>query len=579
MNLDLRELLPENDKKTMENYINLYANGNTDCKNIDDVLREWADSKRTLYHTLGDKFIVEFPIEYNRPISDISDDCWKETAYPSKFSTFLHDLMSEFKCTTSYTNNIFNHIIVNADNMAANTINIETPISVQHKLTQKTIVIQPGAKYFRTLHHLVKECGGKYDNIFEEFRIRVSQITNQRSLKGTMCISIHPMDFITMSDNSYGWDSCMKWVDDTGDYRMGTVEMMNSPIVVCAYLKGSEPFNFGWNKNDEFTTWNNKKWRELFIVTPELITEIKSYPYDNEEFTRAVMDTLLALSKENDDNEYDTEVYWTYSTPMNSRGMRLQFGTYENGMYNDFGCYRNNKGHLMHYNSQIMENITDCNNYYITYSGAKTCMICGAYIDDYDADPKEVVCEKHGYYTHGTCGCCGRRLVSDNIFYSDWTGQEYCEECYYDNFIVDDIIDEDIPVSSAVEFFLIDSSLLSDEEGIKEWHKKVTTYTSTVETMTDEFGIAPYHLHPKYYDYDYYCYTFEQVAQNPKIANFFGFVLDDVNSKHKVASHPDYSWRGGCNQPPEIYNFEKQIAIYKEHGYPNWTINTNYSAI
>ena len=34
MNLDLRELLPENDKKTMENYINLYSNSNTDCKNI-----------------------------------------------------------------------------------------------------------------------------------------------------------------------------------------------------------------------------------------------------------------------------------------------------------------------------------------------------------------------------------------------------------------------------------------------------------------------------------------------------------------------------------------------------------------
>ena len=573
MNLDLRALLPENDKKTMENYINLYSNSNTTCKNIDDVLREWADSKQTLYHTLGNKFIVEFPIEYSRPISDIADDCWKETVYQSKFNKFLSNLMSEFWCATT-VDSMFIH---NIDNMATNTINIEAPISVQHKLTQKTIVIQPGAKYFRTLHHLVKECGGKYDNIFEEFRIRISQITNQRSLKGTMCISIHPMDFITMSDNSYGWDSCMKWVDDTGDYRIGTVEMMNSPIVVCAYLKGSEPFNFGWNKNDEFTTWNNKKWRELFVVTPELITEIKSYPYDNEEFTKAVMDTLLALSKENDGNEYDTEVYWTRSTHVNSRGMRLQFGTYENGMYNDFGCYRNNKGHLMHYNSQIMENITDYNNYYITYSGAKTCMICGACIDDYNADPKEVVCEKHGYYTSTTCSCCGRRLVSDNIFYSDWTEQEYCEECYYDNFIVDNIIDEDIPVSSAVEFFLIDSSLLSDEEGIKEWHKKVITYTSTVETMTYEFGIAPYHLYSK--DYVYYCYTFEQVAQNPKIANFFGFILDDDNSKHKAASHHDYSWRGGCSQPPEIYNFEKQIAIYKEYGYPNWTINTNYSAI
>lgn len=578
MNLELRDLLPEDDKKTMKNYINLYSNNNTDCKNIDDVLREWAASKRTLYHTLGNKFIVEFPIEYNRPIADIADDCWKETAYLSKFSTFLHDLMSEFKCTTNSMYTMFTHNIYNTDNMATNTINIETPISVQHKLTQKTIVIQPGAKYFRTLHHLVKECGGKYDNIFEEFRIRISQITNQRSLKGTMCISIHPMDFITMSDNSYGWDSCMKWVDDTGDYRMGTVEMMNSPIVVCAYLKGNEPFNFGWNKNDEFTTWNNKKWRELFIVTPELITEIKSYPYDNEEFTKAVMDTLLALSKENDGNEYDTEIYWTRSTQVNSHGMRLQFGTYENGMYNDFGFYRNGKGHLMHYNSQIMENMTD-NTYYITYSGAKTCMICGKYIDDYDADPKEVVCEEHGYYTRATCCCCGRRLDPDDAFYSEYTGEEYCEECYYNNFIRDNILDEDISVSSSVEFFLVDSSLLSDEEGIEEWLNKVSVYTSTVETMTDEFGIAPYHLHSK--NYDYYCYTFEQVAQNPKIAEFFGFVLDsDGEFTYIAASCSDYDLWAKPNLTPEVYNLEEQIAIYKKHGYQKWIVKEkNCSAI
>lgn len=564
--MDIRDLLPEDDKKTIENYINLYSNSNTTCKNIDDVLREWATSKRALYHTLGDKFMVEFPVEYSRPISDIAEDCWRETTYPSKFGEFLDNLINEFRCTTGCMGgSIFIHNIFNTDNMATNTINIEAPISVQHKLTQKTITIQPGAKYFRTLHHLVKECGGKYDNIFEEFRIKISQITNQRSLKGTMCISIHPMDFITMSDNSYGWDSCMKWVDDdAGDYRMGTVEMMNSPNVVCAYLKGSEPFNFGWNKNDELTTWNNKKWRELFVVTPELITEIKSYPYDNEEFTKAVMDTLLTLSKENDDNEYDTEVYWKCSTPVNSHGMTLQFGTYENGMYNDFGCYRNDKGHLMHYNSQIMENITNCNSYYITYSGVKTCMICGAPINDYNADSKEVVCEDHGYYTRDTCCCCGCRLDSDEIFYSDYTQEEYCESCYYETYIRDNILDKDIPISSAVDFFLMDSSLLFDEEGVKKWHNKVNFYTSTVESMTYEFGIEPYHLHSK--DYDYYYYTFEQMAQNPQIASFFEFIPDD---DHRHEAVTPYSWLD-CNPSIEVYDFETQIAIYKKHGYANW---------
>ena len=282
------------------------------------------------------------------------------------------------------------------------------------------------------------------------------------------------------------------------------------------------------------------------------------------------MDTLLALSKENDGNEYDTEIYWTYSTPVNSHGTTLKFETYENGMYNDLGCYRTRKGHLMHYNSKIMENITD-NIYYITYSGAKTCMICGAYIDDYSADSKEVVCEKHGYYTTTTCSCCGRRLDSDDVFYSEYTQGEYCEECYYDIFIRDDILDEDIPVSSSVEFFLIDSSLLSDEEGIEEWRKKVSAYTSTVETMTYQFGIAPYHLSSKYYDY--YCYTFEQVAQNPKIAEFFGFVLDsDDDFTYIAASCSDYDLWRDPNLTPEVYNLEEQIAIYKKHGYQKWVV-------
>ena len=400
MAFDIRDLLSQSDKDTMKNYINLYANANTDCKDVDNILSEWATAKKTLYHTLGDKFIVEFPIEYNRPISDIADECWEAMKEP-KFIQFFCDLKCEFECDTAY---IFN-CAIGTENMASNIITLDEPLRVRHRGTGKTITIQPVAKYFRTLHRLVKECGGKYDNIFEELRIKISQITNQRFLKGTMCISIHPMDFITMSDNGYDWDSCMHWSNDPGDYRMGTVEMMNSPSVVCAYLKGNEPFNFGWGKDDELTIWNNKKWRELFVVTPELITEIKSYPYDNEEFTKAVMNTLLALSKENDGNEYDTEIYWTHATPVNSRDMTIQFGTRDNGMYNDFGCYRNHKGHLMHYNSQAMESITDCHNYYITYSGAKTCMVCGEYIDDNMAESSQVVCPNHGYYEAGQKSC------------------------------------------------------------------------------------------------------------------------------------------------------------------------------
>ena len=45
-----------------------------------------------------------------------------------------------------------------------------------------------------------------------------------------------------MSDNDYGWDSCMGWMNE-GEYRLGTVEMMNSPCIVVAYIDGEEAWN------------------------------------------------------------------------------------------------------------------------------------------------------------------------------------------------------------------------------------------------------------------------------------------------------------------------------------------------
>ena len=70
---------------------------------------------------------------------------------------------------------------------------------------------------------------------WEEIRLAHSQIFNTNKMTGTLCLSIHPLDYATASDNDNGWSSCMSWRDD-GCYRMGTVEMMNSPMVICAYF-------------------------------------------------------------------------------------------------------------------------------------------------------------------------------------------------------------------------------------------------------------------------------------------------------------------------------------------------------
>jgi hypothetical protein len=115
----------------------------------------------------------------------------------------------------------------------------------------KSFKINRGCKVSKVL--------GKLANIlnlpgWEDFRICHSQILNQKDLGGNLTISIHPLDYMTMSDNSYGWESCMSW-ESEGGYRQGTVEMMNSRSVVIAYLSGEDKMRIG----DDF--WNSKKWR------------------------------------------------------------------------------------------------------------------------------------------------------------------------------------------------------------------------------------------------------------------------------------------------------------------------------
>ena len=90
-----------------------------------------------------------------------------------------------------------------------------------------------GCKAVKAIGRLAKEAG--ITDIFESFRIRQSQIMNDAKLSAHMCLSIHPLDYMTASYNDNNWHSCMNW--ENGDYRRGVIEMMNSPYVIVAYIE------------------------------------------------------------------------------------------------------------------------------------------------------------------------------------------------------------------------------------------------------------------------------------------------------------------------------------------------------
>jgi hypothetical protein len=246
-----------------------------------------------------------------------------------------------------------------------------------------------------------------------------------------------------MSDNGYGWDSCMSW-KERGGYRMGTVEMMNSSCIVVAYLKGDKPFKF-----NEYRWPGNKKWRQLMIVHPLAICNIKEYPYQNEDLTNFALQWLADLAR--------TNLNWDIPYPAQHFRMDQQFiyhdqKTYRfefitDTMYNDFN--HEDTHHLIYIPQGWQEG--KVNHKYIHISGAQICSWCGKQVFQEEGAEGQVLCDDCECVQR--CASCGCLLPEEDRYWSI-DDECYCEHCYGNIFTSDALDNEPLFYDDAEKVYL-----------------------------------------------------------------------------------------------------------------------------
>lgn len=427
--MELFNCLNDVEKNIIKNYITTYAMGNKrpshPMAGLEHILRVWDFHKLDMFHLLGNNLIISKHISYEKEREDIdyelSDQLFKEGSPGSEFTSAFYHLL--------YNNNIFSDeqlvvlgSLLLCDNLCENIYygkEITIPLP-----NGKTYRLQYCMKTMRALGKIAKEF-----NLpgFEDFRITHSQVLNQKTINGNLYLSIHPLDFMTMSDNNCDWDSCMSWMEN-GEYKQGTVEMMNSPCVVMAYIE---------NEHDDFwitrdNTWYNKRWRELFIVDKGLITGIKGYPYENNDIENIVCDWLKELAEINLGWTYNNEyIHYVQRRIINKETMPFYvlFKTYK--MYNDFHS-RNRWGFFnLEYIINRIEKTNFPDKYRITYSGLSECMWCGDVISDISAC--SLICDSCDGRIY--CSECGEELTdSDAYVYVESLDKYFCMDCYeYEN--------------------------------------------------------------------------------------------------------------------------------------------------
>lgn len=295
----------------------------------------------------------------------------------------------------------------------------------------KKFVIQDGIKPVRAVTRFIEflraygqETGNSPDILgpmlntitsnLEGLRQAASMLTNQRKVSGKLSVSIHPMDFMTMSEPENGWSSCMRWdADDPGEYHAGTLEMMTSGCVVVAYLESKDSIYPGGINY----TWNKKKWRELFVVTHDFISGIKGYPYRSGTLENLVFEMLADLAGKNWNVKFNTENIDVIDDDDGIRGMQLR----TNYMYND---WEYNKTRAI-----VAEGVTGDslpNNFW--YGEDCYCLVCGKSRGSYDDDEgcAELLCcdDCDGAEI---CPICGRRIYDGLVKAPD--GRMVCDYC------------------------------------------------------------------------------------------------------------------------------------------------------
>ena len=420
--LNLFDYLTKEDNEKIENYIDKFGVSADLYEGNEKYLKYWAESKKKLFHLLGGNLIYEVPY-----VSEKSDE---------NLNFLIDQLLQkpEFKEISSFLTGCNSKIMTSgyyqlySSNCYKNNA-LECGIEITHKEKDKPLKFQRGTKMLKVLQKTLEYFGADDElmQMFEKFRIDHSMVFNDKVIRGTLCFSIHPLDFMTMSDNDNGWSSCMSW-KNKGCYRQGTVEMMNSNNVVCVYLK-NDKHNYIFDTTKENCEWNNKAWRQLFYCTKEIIVSGKSYPFYNETITKEALKILRELAFNNWHHSYEfgieeykdmIHVGSLYRMENNRMWIRSKSGAKKQNILFDTRAMYNDMFNDNHYNSYWCVRNRVKKNTIISYSGKAPCLCCGEIINAEPYDPNP------GFYE----GAYNERYQNNDLVICKPCEKNYsCHEC------------------------------------------------------------------------------------------------------------------------------------------------------
>jgi hypothetical protein len=201
------------------------------------MLKQWYEAKKNFIEHWDD-YIYEVPEPITFHLS-------KEEKR-GRFNEFVDSI------DNTYNNKDLVYFLdwLTVDEVFSNHLNRDYEINDNTKIAKNTKVSK-ALKYFENDEFVLRKVQDQLSTIIQEDKIT-----------GTLCFSVHPLDYLSASENTYHWRSCHAL---DGDYRSGNLQyMMDTSTVIC-YLRGAQ--NQKLPNFPEDVRWNSKKWRMLLFLS------------------------------------------------------------------------------------------------------------------------------------------------------------------------------------------------------------------------------------------------------------------------------------------------------------------------
>lgn len=407
-----------------------YSEGIDTDVETNSLIDMWYNAKKSIIDAWGGKFIIELPgkvkFRLDKQEKERRLNRFILDAYHMSWNSMLEHFLSK-----NYAN-FYSNI-------------------VEEEFVLDDKVITKGTKIIKAFKHF-----GLRDEVLRTLQDQASRLIQEDCLTGTLCLSVHPLDYLSSSENTHNWRSCHSL---DGAYRSGNLSYMLDNSTIICYIKSDGEYklpNF-----PEEVLWNSKKWRLLVHINEDRTCGAcgRSYPFHLQSAMEQCIDEVLKSLNCNPEDYSNESLTETKNGP---RKREQLCGIYDNDHsthYNDvlkspyphLHFWRNDiKGEFIPFGIGHKVKCIVCGEE--TLVEGNESMLCDTCWKEYANDQDWVLCEFCGTrtrledtdYVEGygyvcvecaaeecvVCQQCNRLVTEDNAVYLPHIDTVVCRSCY-----------------------------------------------------------------------------------------------------------------------------------------------------